>query len=259
MKPKNVSTAGTSGATKEVATTWFRTSAGRASLLVIAVLMGAIAGVIFKPKRSIKSLQDRAVEMNLVNPAPIRPRIAHRNSLSNHPTPATPFALLYSVDPKKFAANLRAVRCPEETVKDIIAAEIGRRFSSQEEALRPTPADHVPWGWSARTSETKLLQRRQQATDLVREKASLIEAALGYGVPEPLPIYALRVNDQRFEEAITKLSTDRRSAAQAAHKKYWTAVQVLEKRTKGFWQSEDVAELERLKQEHQHALENIVN
>src|SRR5258706_16481041 len=38
---------------------------------------------------------------------------------------ATPFARMYSENPKDFTANLRAIHCPEETVRDIIVAEIG--------------------------------------------------------------------------------------------------------------------------------------
>src|SRR5947208_311029 len=92
---------------------------------------------------------------------------------------ATPFAAVYSADPNRFAANLRGIHCPEETVKDIIAAEVDLRYHDQEEALRPKPADHVPWGWSSRTSEGRLLERRQQAASLALEKEALLRESLG--------------------------------------------------------------------------------
>src|SRR5436190_20757197 len=106
-------------------------------------------------------------------------------------TPSTPFAAVYSPDPNRFAANLRGIRCPEETVKDIIAAEVNLRYHAQEEALRPKPADHVPWGWSSRTSEGRLLERRQQAASLALEKEALLRESLGCEAAVPLPIYAL--------------------------------------------------------------------
>ena len=93
--------------------------------------------------------------------------------------PETPFAKVYSPDPKQFAANLRGIRCPEQTVIEILTAETHRQFSAQEEALRPTPADHVPFAWSARTTEPKLLERRQEAAALTREEGSLLRGALG--------------------------------------------------------------------------------
>src|ERR1051325_5529367 len=55
------------------------------------------------------------------------------------PEPKTEFAAIYSVNTRQFVANLRAIGCPEETIKDILVAEIGRRYGAQEEALRPTP------------------------------------------------------------------------------------------------------------------------
>src|SRR5438046_2599067 len=78
---------------------------------------------------------------------------AERISPAKVPVPATPFKRIYSSDPKLFVANLRGIHCPEETIKDIMVAEVKSRFRLKEEALRPRPADHVPYGWPANTSE----------------------------------------------------------------------------------------------------------
>jgi len=174
-------------------------------------------------------------------------------------TPSTPFAAVYSPDPNRFAANLRGIRCPEETVKDIIAAEIDLRYRAQDEALRPKPADHVPWGWSSRTSEARLLERRQQAASLALEKEALLRDALGCEAAVPLPIYALTVSDQRFEDSLATVSLDQRCVARQVQESYWTKVQALQGRTKGFWQSDDASELARLKSERQQALQTILN
>ena len=117
----------------------------------------------------------------------------------------TPFASIYSSDPKLFVDNLRRVGCPEETIRDIMVAEVSRKYRAQEEALLPTPADHVPWGWSPRTSEGKLIERRQQAAAIAREKEALFHTALGYDVPAKMPVYALTTSDQRFEGLLLSL------------------------------------------------------
>ena len=119
-----------------------------------------------------------------------------------HPVTSTPFASIYSPRPRDFAANLRRAGCPEETVKDILTAEIGRRFRRQEEDLRPTPGDHLPRGWSAKTHEAKIIERRQRAAGIAREKESLLRQALGYDVKVPMPNYAMTVSDQRFQEVL---------------------------------------------------------
>src|SRR5436190_23141237 len=38
--------------------------------------------------------------------------------------PTTVFTQVYSPDPKQFAANLRAIGCPEDTIKDILTAAV---------------------------------------------------------------------------------------------------------------------------------------
>jgi hypothetical protein len=161
--------------------------------------------------------------------------------------PATPFARMYSEQPKEFAANLRAIRCPEATVRDIIKAEIGRRYRAQEDSLRPKPADHVPMDWSSATSETRLLQRRLQMAALARKKAGEVEAALGYSVPISLPLYATTAADQRFEAEWANLPEPKRAQLNQAQEDYWSKTSALQEWTRGFWQSEDYAELQRLK------------
>jgi len=163
------------------------------------------------------------------------------------PVPATPFARMYSEIPKEFAANLRTIRCPEETVRDIIMAEIGQRYRAQEDLLRPKPADHVPMDWSSATSEARMLQRRLQMAGLARKKAGEVEAALGYSVPISLPLYATTAADQRLEAEWASLPEPKRAQLNQAQEDYWSKASALQERTRGFWQSQDYAELQRLK------------
>jgi hypothetical protein len=197
-------------------------------------------------------------------PRPVLPqapqKATHRSaSVSDTPPPATVFARVYSTDAKAFTANLRAIQCPEATVRDIVVAEISRRFWSREEALRSKPADHVPFGWSAQTSESKLLQRRQQATALAREQTALLREALGYEVPVQPPTYAMTSSEQGFETELATRAPDVRSALRQVQEDYWSKVQTLQDRTKGFWQSGDVAELEQLKKERQETINRLVS
>src|ERR1043166_116956 len=165
------------------------------------------------------------------------------------PVQATLFARMYSENPKEFTANLRAIRCPEETVRDIITAEIGRKYRAEEDWLRPKPADHVPMDWSSATSEGRLLQRRLEIAALARKKAGEAGEALGYSVPISLPLYATTPADQRFEAEWANLPEPKRARLNRAQDDYWRKTSALQERTRGFWQSEDYAELQRLKTE----------
>jgi hypothetical protein len=162
--------------------------------------------------------------------------------------PETPFAAIYSRDPKQFAANLRAIGCPEETVKDILIAEVNRGYAAEEKTLRPTPADHVPFGWSAKTTEGKILERRQRSAAVAREKQATLRNALGYEVPVKMPNYAMTRSDEAFEDFLKTLPPEKRVIAQQAQENYWAQVQGLRAETRGFWLPEEVERVNQLQE-----------
>ena len=180
------------------------------------------------------------------------------NSKAAAVTPDTPFGQIYSDDPKRFAANLRAIHCPELTINDILTAEVHRRFQAQEKALQPTPADHVPWSWSARTTEPRLLERREQAASLAREEGAMLRNTLACEATVPVPLYARTSSDDRFEESLAGPASINSCAIRSIQDSYWTEVQALQQRTKGFWLPEDVAELERLKAQRRQMLAGLL-
>jgi len=174
------------------------------------------------------------------------------------PVVLTPFGAVYSARPSDFVANLRRVGCPEETIKDILFAEVNRQYHVREEELRPKPADHVPWSWSPKTSEAKLLERRQQTASIAREKEGILRSALGYDVNVPMPLYAMTVSDQRFQQEVQSIPPNNRQAAHQAQEQYWSRVEQLRDHTRGFWESSDIEELNRLKRERAELLEGLI-
>lgn len=224
-----------------------------ASVLVAINLLLAFALGWIRPRTSPP--QSNAAATTQETP-PVR-AIDRAKSQRPPPRPETPFAAVYSTDNKQFVANLRAIGCPEETIKDILLAEINRRFAPQENALRPKPADHVPYGWSAKTSEGKLIARRQEAAAIAREKRSSLRNALGYDVPVKMPQYAMTTSDQIFERTLNSLPAEKQSLAQALQDDYWAGVQMLRDRTRGFWQAEDVAALKELQEKRKLALAKL--
>jgi hypothetical protein len=181
---------------------------------------------------------------------PIKSNPADVNSLS-------PFEKVYSYRAPDFVANLRRVGCPEETVKDILLAEVKRRYRAQEEALRPAAADHVPWGWSSKTREAKLLERRRRAAAMAREKEAILRAALGYDVHVPIPLYAMSLSGQRFERTVDSMPEALRQSAHQIQEQYWTRVEQLRSQTKGFWEPADLEKLEQLKRDRLESLKTL--
>jgi hypothetical protein len=171
--------------------------------------------------------------------------------------PETEFAAIYSNNPKQFVTNLRAIGCPEETIKDILVAEVSRRYAAQENALRPTPGDHVPFGWSSKTVEGKLIARRHDAAAIAREKSAGLRDSLGYDVPVRMHQYAMTTSDEVFQRLLETYPVEKRAMAQQVHENYWAEATALRNRTRGFWLREDVEELNKLKARREEALERL--
>jgi len=228
------------------------------SLFVLNVLLAG--GVIWNLKkdafpRNSENRIDSPLSLSAPANLPETKRRVQRALLK--PAAPTPYAAIYSNRPHEFAANLRRVGCPEETVKDILFAEINRRYHGREQQLRPKPADHVPFTWSPKTSEAKLLERRQQAASIAREKEGILRAALGYDVHVEMPLYAMTTSDLRFQETVESISPKNRPAAYQAQEQYWLRVEQLLARTRGFWEPADVEELNQVKRERTEFLDSL--
>jgi len=73
-----------------------------------------------------------------------------------------------SPDLARYAENLRRAGCPEQTIKDILLAEVNRQYAAREAALKVRPDDIAPWeaasGYDRRGGETDTA-RAQRAVD----------------------------------------------------------------------------------------------
>src|SRR5689334_2768500 len=82
---------------------------------------------------------------------------------------------LESPDFQVYAANLRAIGCPETTVQDIIIAAVERRYAGRRVPLRPRAGF-----WSCGPGREAAMKEREQANAaLDREQRDLLLAVLG--------------------------------------------------------------------------------
>jgi hypothetical protein len=225
-------------------------------LLVVNIVLAAM--LIFSRGRARPKVDEGTGQpVPSANVAPPTVPAEKRSTFTSPVQPATPFEAVYSARPEVFVANLRRVGCPEDTIKDILVADMNRRYRLQEEALRPKPADHVPWGWSPKTSEQKIIERRQQAAAIARDKESALRMALGYEVHVAMPLYAMTVSDRQFQEKVESVPPEARPVAYQIQDSYWNRVEQLRARTRGFWEPDDLQELKQLKQERADALNSL--
>jgi hypothetical protein len=156
-----------------------------------------------------------------------------------------------STDFKQYIANLRAVGCPEQTIQDIIIAEVNKLYAGKEAELRLRPEHLKPWetfGVSTRVA----MDRERRLRQLLREKRALLKDLLGIDVSVEIPqsFAGLSRRDQsRYDEALAKLPEGKREFVRAIQEQYWDKTEELEARTMGFWEAQDNEERRRLRAE----------
>ncbi len=93
-----------------------------------------------------------------------------------------------SPDYKTFIANLRAIGCPEETIRDIVIADVNKLFAARERAVSGADA----WKyWRANNPLPARIskERDAQLAALHEQKRAVIRALLGIELDEEMAKY----------------------------------------------------------------------
>jgi hypothetical protein len=156
-----------------------------------------------------------------------------------------------SPDLRQYARNLRRVGCPEQTIRDIILAEVNRAYGVQERALKVRPDDVAPWEkagvYNRHSAESKLRQ-------LLEEKRALLKELTGVDVGIDMPPRLAGRDLQKFEGAFAAIGSDKQDQARGIMEKYWAQSDEIKQRTVGYLEPEDRDEFLRIKTERRDAL-----
>jgi hypothetical protein len=128
-------------------------------------------------------------------------------------------------DLRAYIRNLRAIRCPEPTVRDIIVAEVNREFAPREAPYRlalSSPAIDGSETTAQRRERMKAdYQRRRSLRLIEKEKVAVIRDLLGFEPPlEPLRGWHGR-NYERMEAAINAVPAEKRERVREVLEAYW--------------------------------------
>ena len=174
--------------------------------------------------------------------------------------PETPsrftWRFIESSDFKQYIANLRAVGCPEQTIQDIVIAEVNKLYAGKEAALRLRPEHLKPWEVFA-VSTRVAMDRERKLRQLLREKRALLKELLGIDVPVEMPSAlsgGVASREARFEKAYQNLPEGKRDLVRAIQEQYWDKSEELETRIMGFWEKQDYEEAVRLRAELRSSL-----
>jgi hypothetical protein len=94
------------------------------------------------------------------------------------PIAATPWGAIESHDHKQLVANLRAIGCPEQTIRDIVVTRLSREFQARLQLAHDEAARQRPW-WRGTPDSGQSLELSQLRSALRRERDDLLEETFG--------------------------------------------------------------------------------
>jgi len=153
------------------------------SLVVNLALAATIAWM--AKRHPTRSAETQAAE----TPTAVAPKT--KPAMLDVASPAAPeksfdWRMVESEDYRKYIANLRAIGCPEETIRDIIIADVNKLFASRKQALKTSTNKFEFWKAGNIFVDAMDPDRIEKAQELAREKRALLKELLGVA-PEEKP------------------------------------------------------------------------
>jgi hypothetical protein len=157
---------------------------------------------------------------------------------------------------KEYVARLRAIGCPEETVQDIIVAEVHRLFAARQRAINPEPME-TEW-WKARDWDTEANRdRSRKYRELAAEESAMLIDLLGVD-----PTKSRRESDGFFDYRDSQLAflpESKRDAARKLIEDFDEKRQEVSRRNGRIYDSQTRSEQHALEQDQLTALSQILS
>ena len=202
----------------------------RAKLIVVVLCFTALVllgGIVTVARMKVPAERGEVMETAVPLRASVKVRreVAKQESVAGAPpVPQFHWSEVESADYKEYISRLRAVQCPEETIRDIIVADINKLYAPREAPFKlvvEAPEDGSGDWHADRPRRQANFERRKQLHAIQREKNALLKELLGI----ELPLEPLRGRDSRsyelFEAAFKALPAHKRDAVREIQENYW--------------------------------------
>jgi len=131
-------------------------------------------------------------------------------TLATANAPSFRWAEIESTDYRKYVANLRAVGCPEQIIRDVIVADMSQLFSARGQAIwKPRISEY----WQKHVNEQASPKQMEQLLALDKEKRAVFQDLLGVRPSQQDVIDTLYLQVQGSEQQLLFLPADKREAA----------------------------------------------
>ena len=185
-----------------------------ASLLLNAVLVAAYFGN-RRAEVAPEAVSNVVVKTNAVRAAAdrlLRPLTVELSTNAFH------WGTVESPDYREYIAKLRAIGCPEETIRDIIIADVNKLFASRVAALYPSPKDYKFWRVQDRAARQEERDRGQKRRELDKEKRALIKELLGVDYDVEMARWNGRPDEEDYRHGF--LSPEKQELVNSLQTKY---------------------------------------
>ena len=135
--------------------------------------------------------------------------------MSRNPGAQTAFhwSQIESSDYRQYIANLRAVGCPEEIIRDIILADLNQAYAARAAAIwKPMQRDY----WQKRGKNEPTSEQQKKLDALSHEKAEICREFFGVRLHDQKLIDTVFLQSHGSESELAFLPEDRKQAALAA-------------------------------------------
>ncbi len=127
--------------------------------------------------------------------------------------------VIESDDYVKYIANLRAAGCPEETVRDLIIADVNKMYAAKWKSLHPVEQQ---WKyWEAENKRDKKEDRRsEERRELEKERDDLIRSLLDVNLKAELAKYSWDQERAGRDARLAFLSEEKQAQVKEVDSKY---------------------------------------
>ena len=185
-----------------------------ASLGLNAVLLSALA--FFSVRGPKNPPPETSASLEPASSAPLPTRSRASSTVKGGADRDFHWNQVESTDFKLYMANLRAIGCPEETIRDLIIAEINKMFAPRFAALAAETQKFEYWSRRAKSKETLLTQLHA----LQQERRTLLRELLGMDDDPYAKWASLDFDKLREEGKYSFLSPEKQAQVRAIMEKY---------------------------------------
>ncbi|MDB6024691.1 MAG: hypothetical protein JWM68_914 [Verrucomicrobiales bacterium] len=163
-----------------------------------------------------------------------------------------------SADYKKYVQNLRAIGCPEETIFDIIVADVNTLFAMKARSLA-TANEWKYWEAQDELPSREAIKSQRLRRELQTQKRALLAEILGPDALEKLKKYELWGNEDLAERKLAFLAADKRDKLKRLQEKFFDLEQAAtEWDSAGVMTEETMGKLDALGKQRRSEIESLL-